>query len=219
MRESVDGQSLTRWIAEFRRVIAENRDLLTWLDSALGDADHGINMDRGLAAVLAALGNHRPCEVSVLLRDLLKDIATTLMSAVGGASGALYGTFFLRMASAVGPEQSLDGVAFAQALRAGLVGVQQRGKAVEGDKTMVDALAPALDALDGALAEGAGLGAALRRAALAAEAGGQRTTPMRARRGRASFLGERSVGHQDPGATSAALLIAAAATAFADGTG
>jgi phosphoenolpyruvate---glycerone phosphotransferase subunit DhaL len=215
MRESVDVQWLIRWIREFRQVIAANRDLLTRLDSALGDADHGINMDRGLAAVVATLGNHRPPEVSVLLRD----VARTLMSAVGGASGALYGTFFLRMAAAVGPEPSLDDRAFAQALRAGLEGVRQRGKAVEGDKTMVDALTPALDALDGALAEGAGLGVALRRAALAAEAGGQRTTPMRARRGRASFLGERSVGHQDPGATSAALLIGAAATAFAEVSG
>ena len=211
----MDVQSLTRWIREFRRLIAANRDLLTQLDSAIGDADHGINMDRGLAAVVTELGNHRSSEVSVLL----KDIATTLLSAVGGASGALYGTFFLRMASAVGPERSLDSRAFAQALRAGLEGVRQRGKVAEGDKTMVDALAPALEELDGALAQGAGLGAALRQAALAAEAGGQRTTPMRARRGRASFLGERSVGHQDPGATSAALLIAAAATAFAAAPG
>jgi phosphoenolpyruvate---glycerone phosphotransferase subunit DhaL len=215
MTESVDVQALTRWIREFRQLIAANRDLLTQLDSAIGDADHGINMDRGLAAVVAELGNHQPADVSVLL----KHIATTLLSAVGGASGALYGTFFLRMAAAVGPEQSLDGMAFAQALQAGLEGVRQRGKVAEGDKTMVDALAPALEELDGALAQGAGLGAALRQAALAAEAGGQRTTPMRARRGRASFLGERSVGHQDPGATSAALLIAAAATAFAEAPG
>ncbi|MGH3720288.1 MAG: dihydroxyacetone kinase subunit DhaL [Pseudonocardiaceae bacterium] len=213
MGETVDVASLTRWIREFRRAVAANQDLLTRLDSVVGDADHGINMDRGLAAVLAALERRPPpADVSALLRD----VATTLMSAVGGTSGALYGTFFQRMATSAGPERSLDGVAFAQALRAGLAGVLQRGKAAVGDKTMVDALAPALDALDAALAGGAGLGAALRSAAVAAEAGRDATTPMLARGGRASFLGERSVGHQDPGATSAALLITAAATVFAD---
>ncbi|MBV8542854.1 MAG: dihydroxyacetone kinase subunit L [Pseudonocardiales bacterium] len=212
MGQTVDAASLTRWVREFRRAVAANRDLLTRLDSAIGDADHGINMDRGLAVVVAELERHPPSHVSVLLRD----VGTTLMSAVGGASGALYGTFFLRMATAAGQQRSLEGPAFAQALRAGLEGVRRRGKAVAGDKTMVDALAPAVDALDVALAGGAGLGAALRGAALAARAGRDATTPMLARRGRASFLGERSVGHQDPGATSAALLIAAAATAFAD---
>ncbi|MGH3773864.1 MAG: dihydroxyacetone kinase subunit DhaL [Pseudonocardiaceae bacterium] len=212
MGETVDAASLARWIREFRRAVAANRDLLTRLDSAMGDADHGINMDRGLAAVVARLDGYPPAHVSALLRD----VATTLLSAVGGTSGALYGTFFLRMATAAGQEQSLVALAFAQALRAGLEGVLQRGKAVAGDKTMVDALAPALDALDAALAGGAGLGAALRSAAVAAEAGRDATIPMLARGGRASFLGERSVGHQDPGATSAALLITAAATVFAD---
>jgi dihydroxyacetone kinase-like protein len=212
MRESVDVQTLIRWIREFRRAIAANKDLLTRLDSAIGDADHGINMDRGLAAVVAAMDEHRPASVALLLRN----VAMTLMSAVGGASGALYGTFFLRMATAVGKAQFVDGIAFAQALRAGLEGVAQRGGAVAGDKTMFDALAPAIDAVDAALADGAGLDTALRRAAVVAEAACHRTTPMRARRGRASYLGERSIGHQDPGATSAALLIAAAATAFAD---
>jgi phosphoenolpyruvate---glycerone phosphotransferase subunit DhaL len=212
MDDSVDVPSLTRWIQEFRRAIAVHKDLLTQLDSAIGDADHGINLDRGTQAVLAALDTYPPAQVC----ELLRDVATTVLSAVGGASGALYGTFFLRMATAAGTQPSLGGMAFAQALRAGLQGVVQRGKAVVGDKTMVDALAPALDALDAALAEGAELGPALHRAAVAARAGRDATVPMLARKGRASFLGERSIGHQDPGATSAALLIAAAATVFGD---
>lgn len=228
MRETVNVESLTRWMREFARAIKANKDLLTGLDSAIGDGDHGINMDRGLTAMVSAMDEHRPSTVAVLLRDV---VAKTLMSAVGGASGALYGTFFLRLAAAVGEGESIDAVAFATGLRAGLEGVVQRGQAKVGDKTMVDALEPAIDALDVALAEGAGLGAAplgsallgaallgaaLGSATIAADAGRDATTPMLARRGRASYLGHRSVGHQDPGATSAALLIAAAATAFAD---
>lgn len=216
MCEKVTVESLTRWMREFARAIAANRGLLTRLDSAIGDGDHGINLDRGLAAVAAALDEHRPSPVAVLLRDV---VAKTLMSAVGGTSGALYGTFFLRMAAAAGQVESLDAVAFARALRAGLAGVAQRGQAAVGDKTMVDALDPAIKALDVALAEGAGLGVALRRAAAAAEAGRDATVPMPGRKGRASYLAQRSVGHQDPGATSAALLIAAAATALGCGPG
>ncbi|MGH3754854.1 MAG: dihydroxyacetone kinase subunit DhaL [Pseudonocardiaceae bacterium] len=216
MCEKVTVESLIRWMREFARAIAANRGLLTRLDSAIGDGDHGINLDRGLAAVATALGEHRPSPVAVLLRDV---VAKTLMSAVGGTSGALYGTFFLRMAAAAGQAESLDAVAFARALRAGLAGVVQRGQAVVGDKTMVDALDPAIEALDAALAEGAGLGVALRRAAAAAEAGRDATVPMPGRKGRASYLAQRSVGHQDPGATSAALLIAAAATALGCGPG
>lgn len=213
MRETVNVESLTQWIREFARAIRANRDLLTRLDSAIGDADHGINMDRGLAAVVAAMDEQRPSHVAVLLGDV---VAKTLMSAVGGASGALYSTFFLHMARPAGEAEFLNGLAFANALRAGLEGVVKLGNAKAGDKTMFDALAPAIDALDVALADGAGLGAALRSATVAAGAGRDATVPILARRGRASFLGERSVGHQDPGATSAALLIAAAATAFAD---
>lgn len=216
MCEKVTVESLIRWMREFARAIAANRGLLTRLDSAIGDGDHGINLDRGLAAVAAALDEHRPSPVAVLLRDV---VAKTLMSAVGGTSGALYGTFFLRMAAAAGQGESLDAVAFARALRAGLAGVVQRGQAAVGDKTMVDALDPAIKALDVALAEGAGLGVALRRAAAAAEAGRDATVPMPGRKGRASYLAQRSVGHQDPGATSAALLIAAAATALGCGPG
>ncbi|MGH3828872.1 MAG: dihydroxyacetone kinase subunit DhaL [Pseudonocardiaceae bacterium] len=209
----VDAASLAWWIREFRRAIVVNKGLLTRLDSAIGDGDHGINLDRGFAVVVAALDSQLPEHAS----ELLRDVAMTVMSAVGGASGALYGTFFLRMATAAGAQRSLSALEFARVLRAGLDGVCQRGKVAAGDKTMVDALAPAIDALDVALAGGAGLGAALRSAAAAAEAGRDATALLPARGGRASFLGERSVGHQDPGATSAALLIAAAATVFERG--
>jgi dihydroxyacetone kinase-like protein len=208
MCETLNVESLTRWIRVFHRAIEANRGLLTRLDAAIGDGDHGINMDRGLAAVVTAMDRQPRPDVAVLLGDV---VGMTLVRAVGGASGVLYGTFFLRMAAAVGKVASLDSVAFANAWGAGLEGVLQRGKAQAGDKTMVDALAPAVTALDVALAEGTGLGAALRRATVAAEAGRDATVPMLARRGRACFLGQRSVGHQDPGATSAALLVAAAA--------
>jgi dihydroxyacetone kinase-like protein len=206
----VDVEALARWIREFARLVGVHKDLLTQLDSAIGDADHGVNMDRGMTAVLAVLDGELPVSVTALL----KKVGMTLVSSVGGASGPLYGTFFLRMATAAADRESLDGPAFTAALRAGLDGVVQRGKAQAGDKTMVDALAPAVDALDGALAGGARLGAALRAATAAAEAGRDATTAMLARKGRASYLGPRSVGHQDPGATSAALLVAAAATAL-----
>jgi phosphoenolpyruvate---glycerone phosphotransferase subunit DhaL len=206
----VDVEALARWIREFARLVGVNKDLLTQLDSAIGDADHGVNMDRGMTAVLAVLDGELPASATALL----KKVGMTLVSTVGGASGPLYGTFFLRMATAAADRESLDGLAFAAALRAGLDGVVQRGKAQAGDKTMVDALAPAVDTLDGALAGGTRLGAALRAATAAAQTGRDATTAMLARKGRASYLGPRSIGHQDPGATSAALLIAAAATAL-----
>lgn len=209
--------AVARWIRGFAADIAENRDLLTRLDSAIGDADHGSNMDRGMTAVVAALDSEPSTDVAALL----KRVGMTLVSTVGGASGPLYGTLFLRMATAVGPGAVgpgavLDGPAFAKALRAGLDGVVTRGKAEAGDKTMFDALAPAVDALDSALAAGAALGPALRAAAGAAATGRDATTALLARKGRASYLGERSVGHQDPGATSAALLITAAAVALGE---
>ena len=257
---TVDVDALERWIRGFAGLVAANRELLTQLDSAIGDADHGVNMDRGMTAVVAALDSVQPASAAALgpappasAAALLKQVGMTLVSTVGGASGPLYGTFFLRMATAAGDVAEipstgrgaatpatgrgaatagtgpgvaaagtgrgagLDGPAFAKALRAGLEGVVARGKAEAGDKTMYDALAPAVDALDDALAAGAPLGEALRRATRAAEAGRDATIPMRARKGRASYLGERSVGHQDPGATSSALLIAAAAAAVAEG--
>jgi phosphoenolpyruvate---glycerone phosphotransferase subunit DhaL len=202
---------LTGWVREFARVIGENAQYLTDLDAAIGDADHGINMDRGMTAVVAALDEASPADMS----ELCKLVGMTLVKSVGGASGPLYGTFFLRMAPAVGSSDSVDAADFAKALRAGVEGVVQRGRAEAGDKTMFDALAPTLEALDSALASGTGLAAALADATVAAENGRDATESMVARKGRASYLGQRSVGHLDPGAASSAMLIAAAATAFA----
>ncbi len=207
--DALDVAGLDRWVREFARRVAAHRALLTELDAAVGDADHGANLDRGLAAVVTVLDELAPGGAAALLRQ----VGMTLVSTVGGASGPLYGTFFLRMATAAGEVSDLDGPAFATALRAGLEGVVARGRAEAGDKTMYDALAPAVDALDAALASGAPLVEALRAASRAADAGRDATVPMLARKGRASYLGERSVGHQDPGATSAALLVGAASAA------
>jgi phosphoenolpyruvate---glycerone phosphotransferase subunit DhaL len=219
---AVDVAALGRWIREFARVVSEQKGLLTELDSAIGDADHGANLDRGLTAVVAALDGTPPSGASALL----KATGMTMVRTVGGASGPLYGTLFLRMSTAVpapgptsagagtdaGDDVGLDAAGLAAALRAGLDGVVARGRAATGDKTMVDALAPACDALDAALDGGADLASALAAASTAADAGRDATTPMLARKGRASYLGERSIGHQDPGATSVALLVAAAAS-------
>ena len=202
----IDAAAVERWIRAFAAAVAENEQELTRLDSAIGDADHGANMTRGLKAVVAKLDGPAPGGPAALL----KQTGMTLVSTVGGASGPLYGTFFLRMAAAIGDSDPLDQAAFAAALRAGVDGVVARGKAEAGDKTMYDALAPAVDALDAALG-GEDTKGALRAAADAAARGRDATTPMQARKGRASYLGERSVGHQDPGATSAALLLQAAA--------
>ncbi len=203
----IDAAALERWVRAFAASIAEHADELTRLDSAIGDADHGANLARGTAAVLAKL------DASGGPAVLLKQVGMTLVSTVGGASGPLYGTFFLRMATAAGDAAELDAAAFGAALRAGVEGVVARGKAEQGDKTMLDALLPALDAYDAALG-GGDLAGILRAAADAAAQGRDATVPLQARKGRASYLGERSVGHQDPGATSATLLLAAAADAF-----
>ncbi|KAA0111018.1 dihydroxyacetone kinase subunit L [Mycolicibacterium sp. P9-22] len=200
------------WLREFARLIAENAQYLSDLDAAVGDADHGINMERGMTAVIAALDEEPPAD----LPALFKKVGMTLVSSVGGASGPLYGTLFLRMAPAFGADAA-GAAEFAKALRAGVDGVVARGRAEAGDKTMFDALAPALDALDGALAAGTDLAPALQQAAAAADGGRDATESMVARKGRASYLGQRSVGHIDPGATSSAMLISAAATAFGAG--
>jgi phosphoenolpyruvate---glycerone phosphotransferase subunit DhaL len=209
----VDLALLTGWVREFARVIGENAQYLTDLDAAIGDADHGINMERGMSAVLVALDEAAPADTAALC----KQVGMTLVKSVGGASGPLYGTFFLRMAGALGSGEGVDAADFAKALRAGVEGVVQRGRAEAGDKTMFDALAPALDALDAALGSGSDLAVALADATVAAEKGRDATESMVARKGRASYLGQRSVGHVDPGATSSAMLIAAAASAFATG--
>jgi phosphoenolpyruvate---glycerone phosphotransferase subunit DhaL len=188
---------LKSWLREFARLIAEHRDELTELDAAIGDADHGTNMHRGMAAVVENLDGDT-------IGAVCKQAGMTLVRTVGGASGPLYGTFWLRFGVAAGEVTELDAAGFAAAVRAGLDGVVARGKAEHDDKTMFDALAPAVDAI---LA-----GGTLKAAADCADKGRDATIEMLARKGRASYLGERSVGHQDPGATSAALLVRAAAT-------
>jgi phosphoenolpyruvate---glycerone phosphotransferase subunit DhaL len=209
MDENVTTAVLEEWVRGFAHLVAENRDFLTELDAAIGDADHGSNMDRGMKAAVAALDASPPTTPGALFSKL----GMTLVSTVGGASGPLFGTLFLRIGTTLGDAESVPAPELAAALRAGLGGVVDRGKAGPDDKTMYDALAPAVDALDVALAEGADLAAALKHARDAAAAGRDATTPMLARKGRASYLGERSVGHQDPGATTVALLLEAATQA------
>lgn len=195
------------WIRGAQAVLAENRVVLMELDRAIGDADHGENMDRGFKAVVAKLEEGGAEDVA----GVLKTVASTLMSTVGGAAGPLYGTAFLRAAKACTGEVDADGVA---ALLAGaLEGIVARGKATTGEKTMVDAWSPAVDAAKAAATEGKSAAEALRAAALAAAAGAEATVPMLATKGRASYLGERSIGHRDPGATSSALILTAAADA------
>jgi dihydroxyacetone kinase-like protein len=202
---------LVAWLERFGDVVTEQRGYLTELDSAIGDADHGANMARGMAAVTAKIG----ASPAGAADELFKSVGMTLVTSVGGASGPLYGTFFLRMGMAAGPVTELDGPALGAALRAGLDGVVARGKAEAGDKTMFDAMAPALDAYDQAVATGATIAAAAAAAADAAALGRDATVPLVARKGRASYLGERSAGHLDPGATSTAFLFRALAETLA----
>jgi dihydroxyacetone kinase-like protein len=202
--------ALNGWVRSFASLVAQNKDALTDLDAAIGDGDHGINMDRGMQAVLAALDETRPAAAG----PFFTKVGMVLVSTVGGASGPLYGTFFLRVGTSLGEVGEVSLTEFATALRAGLEGIVARGKAEPGDKTMYDALAPAVTALDGAAAKGMDAAEALKIAMEAAESGRDATIPMLARKGRASYLGERSIGHQDPGATSVALLMAAATTAL-----
>ena len=209
MDEIVTTAVLEDWVRTFAQLVADNRDHLTELDAAIGDADHGSNMDRGMKAAVAALDESVPATAGALFSKL----GMTLVSTVGGASGPLFGTLFIRMAGSFGDTETASATDLAAALRAGLGGVVDRGKAGPGDKTMYDALAPAVDALDAALGDDEPLSTALKHARDAAAAGRDATTPMLARKGRASYLGERSVGHQDPGATTVALLLEAATLA------
>lgn len=188
--------------------VAEHRDELVELDRAIGDADHGENLNRGFAAVVSTLDSLGSA-VPETPGAVLKLAATTLISKVGGAAGPLYGTAFLRAATALGERPELDDEAIALALRAALDGVRARGKAEEGDATMVDALTPAAAAAEAAA--GTGARAVLLAAADAADTGAAATAPLVARKGRASYLGERAVGHVDPGARSTALLLRALA--------
>jgi phosphoenolpyruvate---glycerone phosphotransferase subunit DhaL len=199
------------WVEAFSSTVAENKEYLTRLDSAIGDADHGINMDRGMKAVGVKLDGLEGDDIGALL----KTVGMTLVSTVGGAGGPLYGTLFLQMGMATAGKTELGPEDWAAALDAAVNGVQMRGKAEPGDKTMVDALIPARDAFSAAVAEGASFEEALRRSAQAAEEGMLATTPLVAKKGRASYLGERSAGHQDPGATSSYMLVKTAADTWA----
>jgi len=199
------------WVEAFSSTVAENKEYLTRLDSAIGDADHGINMDRGMKAVSAKLDGFEGDDIGALL----KTVGMTLVSTVGGAGGPLYGTLFLQMGMATAGKSELEPEDWAEALDAAVKGVQMRGKAEPGDKTMIDALIPARDAFSAAVAEGASFEEALRRSAQAAEEGMLATIPLVAKKGRASYLGERSAGHQDPGATSSQLLVKTAAETWA----
>jgi phosphoenolpyruvate---glycerone phosphotransferase subunit DhaL len=204
---SVTSEDVRGWIERYAAVVAENREYLTRLDQAIGDGDHGTNMNRGMQAAVGKIEGLNDADPGTLL----KTVGMALISTVGGAGGPLYGTLFLQMGTAVTDKTELAPDDWAAALDAAVKGVQARGKAEPGDKTMIDALIPARDAFSGALGEGASLGDALRRSADAAEAGMEQTTPLVARKGRASYLGERSAGHQDPGATSSYLLLRTAA--------
>ena len=183
----------------------ENRKELTRLDSEIGDGDHGTNMNRGFQAALERLDGADASTPA----DVLKAVSMALIGKVGGAAGPLYGTAFLRTATALGDAEEVSDEAVAAALEAALGGIQQRGKAEAGDKTMVDALVPAVEAAKGVV--GSGVGAVLRAAAEGAAEGAEATVPLTVRRGRASYLGARAEGHKDPGAASTALLLAAAA--------
>jgi len=195
------------WIDRFAATIAENREYLIQLDSAIGDADHGTNIDRGMKAALAKVEGLEGDDVGTLL----KTVGMTLVSTVGGAGGPLYGTLFLQMGTATAGKSELEPEDWAAALDGAVNGVQMRGKAEIGDKTMIDALVPARDSFQAALTGGASFEEALSKSAEAAEEGMRATIPLVARKGRASYLGERSAGHQDPGATSSQLLIKTAA--------
>ncbi len=203
---SISRDMIINWLKAYAALIAENEAYLTQLDSAIGDADHGANMQRGMQAVLAKL----PGVADKDIATILKTTGMTLVSTVGGASGPLYGTIFLQMATSAANKPELSLADWAAALESGVNGVVMRGKAQPGDKTMIDALIPALNALKEA-ANSTPIHDALQRSAQAAAKGRDDTTPLVARKGRASYLGERSIGHQDPGATSAHLLLKAAA--------
>jgi phosphoenolpyruvate---glycerone phosphotransferase subunit DhaL len=202
---AMDSQTVTAWMSEIASSVRAERDYLVQLDAAIGDGDHGINMNRGFDAVTLAMST----EPDSTPGKLLILAGKTLISTVGGASGPLWGSALRKAGRALGDGPTFDLAQLVDAVAAALASVQDLGAAVPGDKTMVDALDPAVTAMREALARGASSGEMLRSAAEAAETGMRATIPMQARKGRASYLGERSIGHQDPGATSTALIIRA----------
>ncbi|WP_104063801.1 dihydroxyacetone kinase subunit DhaL [Arthrobacter sp. 4R501] len=214
MPETLTIDAIQQWLNRFASEITTQADWLTELDSAIGDADHGTNMVRGTAAVVAKLDDRSTSTV----QELLKAVGMTLVSTVGGASGSLYGTFFLEMGRNSPSSAQLDASELENALRAGVNGIIARGHAAVGDKTMIDALEPAVTVLSRSLADGRQLHGSITAAAAAATTGRDSTEPLVARKGRASYLGERSAGHIDPGAASSAILVAALAATVGEGT-
>jgi dihydroxyacetone kinase-like protein len=203
MAETVSKEQVVRWLRAAARSMREQKELLTRLDKAIGDGDHGINMDRGFGKVIEQLDG------AADLAGVLKTAAMALISSVGGASGPLYGTFFLRASAAAAGKEQLSASDLYELMEAGLEGVRQRGKAQAGDKTMIDALLPAVQAFSRAVAAAQDLSSALAGTVEAARCGAEATIPLIARKGRASYLGERSIGHKDPGATSSYLILKA----------
>lgn len=204
---AVTRDEVLSWIKAYSQIISDNKDYLTELDSAIGDADHGANMQRGFQAVLAKL----PAVGDKDIGTILKTVGMTLISTVGGAGGPLYGTFFMQVGISLNEKMDFTLADWAAALEAGNKGIVNLGKALVGDKTMVDALTPAVQALKDADGGELSMSEALKKSAEAAEEGMKSTIPLVARKGRASYLGERSAGHQDPGATSSFLLLDTAA--------
>lgn len=209
--QTIDKGAIVRWLTACADSIAANREYLTKLDAAIGDGDHGVNMDRGFKAVVVKLSAGAEMDIS----QLMKSAGMTLISTVGGASGPLYGTFFLQAAQVCAGKTELTLADWIAMLKAAMNGIMARGKASAGDKTMLDALAPAVQALEDAAAQVHSTAGALALSACAAKAGMSATEPLVARKGRASYLGERSAGHLDPGAASMYLLLKAAAETLA----
>jgi dihydroxyacetone kinase-like protein len=209
---AVTKNNVLEWIRAYAEVIAENKEYLTELDSAIGDADHGANMHRGFKAVLEKLPDNEDKDIG----KILMGVGMALLSKVGGAGGPLYSTVFIQMGKSIDGKTEFELADWTDALEAATQGVVRLGKASPGDKTMVDALTPAVEALKQAVEEGLTLGEGLEKSAKAAEEGMIATIPLVARKGRASYLGERSAGHQDPGATSTFLLLDTAAKLWAN---
>jgi phosphoenolpyruvate---glycerone phosphotransferase subunit DhaL len=200
---NMNTEQVLRWLQRFATKIEQNKEYLTELDAAIGDADHGINMERGFKKLLIQL----PTIANKDIGSILKSVSMTLIASIGGASGPLYGTFFLRASSAVADKDELDEQDMVDMLRAGLNGVIERGKTQLGDKTMLDVLFPAVTAFEKAVDERKVMRDAMGQALAAAEQAMKDTALMQAKKGRASYLGDRSIGHQDPGATSCYLML------------
>jgi dihydroxyacetone kinase-like protein len=199
----ITNRDILDYLERAAKLISNNKEYLTELDSAIGDADHGINMDRGFQTIAKNLKSLEDKDIG----SVLKSSGMFLVSSVGGAGGPLYGTAFMQAGSVLAGKFEIDSQDILQALEAALKGIIGRGKASKGDKTMIDAIDPAIEAMKKALSNGSEVVEALEEAASAAEQGMKETIPMLAIKGRASYLGERSIGHQDPGATSSCLLI------------